>query len=29
MTLDQMASAIRNHVVDGLNGIAIVSFPIE
>ena len=29
MTLDQMASAIRNHVVDGLNGTATVSFSIE
>jgi hypothetical protein len=26
MTLSQMASAIRNHVVDGLNGIAVTSF---
>lgn len=29
MTLRQMASAIRNHVVDGLNGVAVTSFSIE
>ena len=26
MTLSQMASAIRNHVVDGLNGVATTAF---
>jgi hypothetical protein len=29
MTLDEMASTIRNHVVDGLNGAASVPFSIE
>jgi hypothetical protein len=29
MTLSEMASAVRNHVADGLNGISSTSFSLE